>query len=84
MKTLMTIKVHDGLIFRLSPLGSEDVFSAPEADSIARANGFQYAEQFCRANNGRTLRLDIHWQAHVIPKERLRPLAFEDDPPPIA
>jgi hypothetical protein len=48
----MTITVKDGVIM----VGSR-ILDALEADAIARANGFQYAEQFVKRNEGKSLTL---------------------------
>ena len=44
--------VHDGLIWK----GKEDV-GVQDADRIAQANGFTYAEQFVRAFDGKSFQL---------------------------
>jgi hypothetical protein len=49
----MTIEIKDGVIM----VGSR-VLEATEADAIARANGFQWAEQFVKRNEGKTLTLE--------------------------
>lgn len=55
----MKIKVHDGLLFEWDPLlhDQERMIDAPEADRIASANGFTFAEQFVKAYEGETLEL---------------------------
>ena len=57
----MTYSVHDGLIWK----GDKDV-GLPEADYIAQANGFTYAERFVRAFDGKTIELDGDLKLKVV------------------
>lgn len=65
----MKIYVHDGLIWRdrvesdnpamaSSKHPTQTFIDCPEADMIARANGWNYAEPFVRQYAGKTLELD--------------------------
>jgi len=50
----MNIKISKGVIFS----DNNQALSSQEADSIARANGFVYAEQFVKKHEGLSLALD--------------------------
>jgi hypothetical protein len=63
----MTIKIEDGVIYRVTGMGSLDCLDAYTADYIAQANGFQYAEQFVKANTGKSY--ELHWNTYKITKE---------------
>ena len=52
------IKVKDGLLFYYNGKFTKDVVGTIMADTIARANGFSYAEEFVRQYDGKTLTLD--------------------------
>lgn len=54
----MKVRVSDGLIFEVSNPRDEKIISCPQADEIAEANGFVYAERFVNYYKGRTLELD--------------------------
>lgn len=52
MNEPMRVLVYRGVIVKLT------VLEVPEADAIAQANGFMYAERFIAEHNGRVLRID--------------------------
>jgi hypothetical protein len=61
----MTIYIRDGVIIEIV---QERVLDAPEADKIARANGFQYAEQFITwRTKGAVLSLNNNLQIEGVP-----------------
>ena len=63
MEPLPMVIVKDGVLLRVTNI---EVIPATEADRIARANGFAYAEHFVKANMGKVLQIDENWQAHLL------------------
>lgn len=54
----MTVLVKDGVLWQIHKNGKKTTVQMNEADSIAQANGYCYAEQFVKRFDGQTLILN--------------------------